>query len=148
MNRLFLLSSLFLILGCQVWQNVEVLRVDGFSDLSISLEGMSGEVEVVVKNPNGFNINAFEADVDVFIGAEQIGTITLPRDQVLVAGSESRLVMDIQSNPGALKNILQKQLLQVIGGASIELRASGSVTGKAFGLRVVIPVESSEQINL
>ena len=148
MNRLFLLSSLFLILGCQVWQNVEVLRVDGFSDLSISLEGMSGEVEVVVKNPNGFNINAFEADVDVFIGAEQIGTITLPRDQVLVAGSESRLVMDIQSHPGALKNILQQQLLQVIGGASIELRASGSVTGKAFGLRVVIPVESSEQINL
>ena len=148
MNRLFLLSSLFLILGCQVWQNVEVLRVDGFCDLSISLEGMSGEVEVVVKNPNGFNINAFEADVDVFIGAEQIGTITLPRDQVLVAGSESRLVMDIQSHPGALKNILQQQLLQVIGGASIELRASGSVTGKAFGLRVVIPVESSEQINL
>ena len=148
MNRLFLLSSLFLILGCQVWQNVEVVRVDGFSDLSISLEGMSGEVEVVVKNPNGFNINAFEADVDVFIGAEQIGTITLPRDQVLVAGSESRLVMDIQSNPGALKNLLQQQLLQVIGGASIELRASGSVTGKAFGLRVVIPVESSEQINL
>lgn len=148
MNRLFFIPFLSLLLSCQVWQNVEVVRVDGFSDLAISWEGMQGEVEVIVKNPNAFDIKAFEADVDVYVGDDKIGTITLPSNQVLKAGSESMLVMDIQSDPGALKKIFQNHLLNLMGGNSIELRASGSVIGKAFGLRIMIPIESSEQINL
>jgi LEA14-like dessication related protein len=94
---------------------VEVVRVDGFSDLAISWEGMQGEVEVIVKNPNAFDIKAFEADVDVYVGDDKIGTITLPSNQVLKAGSESMLVMDIQSDPGALKKNLSKSVAEPDG---------------------------------
>lgn len=148
MSRLLTISLLVLLSGCQWWQDVEVVRVDGLSDVALSLNGMQGEVQVLVNNPNGFDIKAQEVDVNLYVGDDRIGTVTLPGVQVLKARSESTLVMNVQSDPGALKKLFQNQLLQLIGGNSVEFRTVGTVRGKAFGLNIAIPFESSEEINL
>jgi LEA14-like dessication related protein len=125
-----------------------VVRIEGLSDIAISLDGMQGEVQVLVKNPNGFDIKAQEVDVNMYVGEDRIATVTLPGVQVLEARSESMLVMNVQSDPGALKRLLQNQLLQLFGGNAVEFRTVGTVRGKAFGLNIAIPFESSEEINL
>jgi len=125
-----------------------VVRIEGLSDIAMSLNGMQGEVQVLVKNPNGFDIRAQEVDVNMYVGEDRIATVTLPGVQVLEARSESMLVMNVQSDPGALKRLLQNQLLQLIGGNAVEFRTVGTVRGKAFGLNIAIPIESIEEINL
>ena len=148
MNRILTISFLVLLSGCQWWQDVEVVRVDGLSDVAMSLNGMQGEVQVLVKNPNGFDIKAQGVDVTIYAGEDRIGTVTLPSEQVLKSRAESILVLNVQSDPGAMKKLLQNQLLQLIGGSSVEFRTVGTVRGKAFGLNIAIPFESSEEINL
>lgn len=148
MNRILTISLLVLLSGCQWWQDVEVVRVDGLSDVAMSLNGMQGEVQVLVKNPNGFDIKAQGVDVTIYAGEDRIGTVTLPSEQVLKSRAESILVLNVQSDPGAMKKLLQNQLLQLIGGSSVEFRTVGTVRGKAFGLNIAIPFESSEEINL
>lgn len=148
MIRCTSIFALLLLCGCQIWQDVTVVRVDGLSDLAISFDGMQGQVQVLVQNPNGFNIKAHEVDVDVFVEEDRIGTVTLPGNQILKARAESMLVLDIKSDPGSLKKIFQNQFLQVMGGSPIEIRTVGTVRGKAFGLSIAIPIESSEEINL
>lgn len=148
MNRIVTISLLVLLSGCQWWQDVEVVRVDGLSDVAMSLNGMQGEVQVLVKNPNGFDIKAQGVDVTIYAGEDRIGTVTLPSEQVLKSRAESILVLNVQSDPGAMKKLLQNQLLQLIGGSSVEFRTVGTVRGKAFGLNIAIPFESSEEINL
>lgn len=125
-----------------------MVRIEGLSDIAMSLNGMQGEVQVLVKNPNGFDIRAQEVDVNMYVGEDRIATVTLPGVQVLEARSESMLVMNVQSDPGALKRLLQNQLLQLIGGNAVEFRTVGTVRGKAFGLNIAIPIESIEEINL
>lgn len=125
-----------------------MVRIEGLSDIAMSLDGMQGEVQVLVKNPNGFDIRAQEVDVNMYVGEDRIATVTLPGVQVLEARSESMLVMNVQSDPGALKRLLQNQLLQLIGGNAVEFRTVGTVRGKAFGLNIAIPIESIEEINL
>ena len=125
-----------------------MVRIEGLSDIAMSLNGMQGEVQVLVKNPNGFDIRAQEVDVNMYVGEDRIATVTLPGAQVLEARSESMLVMNVQSDPGALKRLLQNQLLQLIGGNAVEFRTVGTVRGKAFGLNIAIPIESIEEINL
>ena len=125
-----------------------MVRIEGLSDIAMSLNGMQGEVQVLVKNPNGFDIRAQEVDVNMYVGEDRIATVTLPGVQVLEARSESMLVMNVQSDPGALKKLLQNQLLQLIGGNAVEFRTVGTVRGKAFGLNIAIPIESIEEINL
>lgn len=125
-----------------------MVRIEGLSDIAMSLNGMQGEVQVLVNNPNGFDIRAQEVDVNMYVGEDRIATVTLPGVQVLEARSESMLVMNVQSDPGALKKLLQNQLLQLIGGNAVEFRTVGTVRGKAFGLNIAIPIESIEEINL
>ena len=125
-----------------------MVRIEGLSDIAMSLDGMQGEVQVLVKNPNGFDIRAQEVDVNMYVGEDRIATVTLPGVQVLEARSESMLVMNVQSDPGALKRLLQNQLLQLFGGNAVEFRTVGTVRGKAFGLNIAIPIESIEEINL
>lgn len=148
MNRiLFFVLTVFLS-SCQWWQDIEVLRVEGLSDVAISLDGMEGEVKVVLHNPNGFQIQAQGVDVAIYVGDDRIGSVSLPEKQVLSARSESTLILNLETDQGALKSILQNQLLQFIGGNAIEIRAEGTVRGRAFGLNVTFPIESSEQIKL
>ncbi len=148
MNRiLFFVLTVFLS-SCQWWQDIEVLRVEGLSDVAISLDGMEGEVKVVLHNPNGFQIQAQGVDVAIYVGDDRIGSVSLPDKQVLSARSESTLILNLETDQGALKSILQNQLLQFIGGNAIEIRAEGTVRGRAFGLNVTFPIESSEQIKL
>tara|TARA_B110000285_G_C15134813_1_gene626106 strand:+ start:1586 stop:2032 length:447 start_codon:yes stop_codon:yes gene_type:complete len=147
-NRiLFFVLTVFLS-SCQWWQDIEVLRVEGLSDVAISLDGMEGEVKVVLHNPNGFQIQAQGVDVAIYVGDDRIGSVSLPDKQVLSARSESTLILNLETDQGALKSILQNQLLQFIGGNAIEIRAEGTVRGRAFGLNVTFPIESSEQIKL
>jgi LEA14-like dessication related protein len=109
---------------------------------------MEGEVQVVLRNPNGFDIQAHGVDVAIYAGEDRIGSVSLPGRQVLSARSESTLILNLQSDPGALKSLLQNQLLQFIGGSPVEIRAEGTVRGRAFGLNVTFPIESSEEIKL
>ena len=102
----------------------------------------------VVSQSTSDDIRAQEVDVNMYVGEDRIATVTLPGVQVLEARSESMLVMNVQSDPGALKRLLQNQLLQLIGGNAVEFRTVGTVRGKAFGLNIAIPIESIEEINL
>ncbi|MDA0302853.1 MAG: LEA type 2 family protein [Bacteroidetes bacterium] len=148
MNRYLTLFLVVFLSSCQWWQDIEVLRVEGLSDVALSLDGMEGEVQVVLRNPNGFDIQAHGVDVAIYAGEDRIGSVSLPGRQVLSARSESTLILNLQSDPGALKSLLQNQLLQFIGGSPVEIRAEGTVRGRAFGLNVTFPIESSEEIKL
>lgn len=148
MNRYLTLFLVVFLSSCQWWQDIEVLRVEGLSDVALSLDGMEGEVQVVLRNPNGFDIQAHGVDVAIYAGEDRIGSVSLPERQVLAARSESTLILNLQSDPGALKSLLQNQLLQFIGGSPVEIRAEGTVRGRAFGLNVTFPIESSEEIKL
>ena len=148
MNRYLTLFLVVFLSSCQWWQDIEVLRVEGLSDVALSLDGMEGEVQVVLRNPNGFDIQAHGVDVAIYAGEDRIGSVSLPVRQVLSARSESTLILNLQSDPGALKSLLQNQLLQFIGGSPVEIRAEGTVRGRAFGLNVTFPIESSEEIKL
>ena len=148
MNRYVTLFLVVFLSSCQWWQDIEVLRVEGLSDVALSLDGMEGEVQVVLRNPNGFDIQAHGVDVAIYAGEDRIGSVSLPERQVLAARSESTLILNLQSDPGALKSLLQNQLLQFIGGSPVEIRAEGTVRGRAFGLNVTFPIESSEEIKL
>ena len=148
MNRYLTLFLVVFLSSCQWWQDIEVLRVEGLSDVALSLDGLEGEVQVVLRNPNGFDIQADGVDGAGYAGEYRIGSVSLHGRQVLSARSESTLILNLQSDPGALKSLLQNQLLQFIGGSPVEIRAEGTVRGRAFGLNVTFPIESSEEIKL
>ena len=53
--------------GC-LYQDLEVLEVEAFSDLSFSLQGMKAQMNVDVFNPNPYAVKVTGTDVKLYLG--------------------------------------------------------------------------------
>jgi LEA14-like dessication related protein len=148
MSRLgyFILTSMFM--GCNALQPVEVVRVDGLSDLSISRGGIEGEVTLVLDNPNPVTIQAKTVDVAVTINGQEVGRVELPYAQSISKGVDQTLKLTVRTEPRALLSVLEQNWLQILQGKEVEVSLDGSVEGSALGIGVNIPVVSTQNMKI
>lgn len=132
--------------GC--YHDLEVREVSGLTEGQLTLQGFNGEVDVRVYNPNGYTVKALHSDVALYVRDRRVGAVLLPAPVELPARAESVLRLEVASEPGAIAAILKNELMNFLTGGEVELRAEGTVTGKAWGIPVTVPVRSVERIGL
>ena len=70
------LFSVLALQGC-LFQDLEVLSVEEFEDVQLSLNGFQAKLVVDVYNPNPYPVTVFEADVDLKVEDQTIGEVSL-----------------------------------------------------------------------
>ena len=146
--RLALALMTCLLVGCTALQPVEVVRVDGLSDLRISRGGIGGELTLVVNNPNPVAISAESIDVQLSISGTQVGEVQLPYSQSIPKGTNQTLQLSIQAETKALLGVLESNLMRFLTGEEVEVRVVGEVKGSALGIAVGIPVDSKQNMKI
>lgn len=132
--------------GC--YQELEVREVAGLTDGNLTLQGFQGVVTVRLYNPNAYSVRALESDVILYVQDRKVGRVELVGPVLLPKHEESTFSLQVESEPGALGDVLKNELMGFILGGKVELRAEGSVRGKAWGIPVTVPVKSVESIGL
>lgn len=148
MKAWIMIFSGLLLVGCSALQPVEVVRVDGLTDLRINRDGMSGDLVLVLNNPNGVTIGAEQVEVEVFINSQRVGVVQLPFAQSIPKGPEQRLQLTVQAETKALLHVLQEHWIQFLTGKEVEVGVQGEVRGSALGIPVTIPVSSKENMKI
>lgn len=146
--RLALALMTCLLVGCTALQPVEVVRVDGLSDLRISRGGIGGELTLVVNNPNPVAISAESIDVQLSISGTPVGEVQLPYSQSIPKGTNQTLQLSIQAETKALLGVLESNLMRFLTGEEVEVRVVGEVKGSALGIAVDIPVDSKQNMKI
>ncbi len=146
--RLALALMTCLLVGCTALQPVEVVRVDGLSDLRISRGGIGGELTLVVNNPNPVAISAEFIDVQLSISGTPVGEVQLPYSQSIPKGTNQTLQLSIQAETKALLGVLESNLMRFLTGEEVEVRVVGEVRGSALGIAVGIPVDSKQNMKI
>ena len=146
--RLALALMTCLLVGCTALQPVEVVRVDGLSDLRISRGGIGGELTLVVNNPNPVAISAESIDVQLSISGTRVGEVQLPYSQSIPKGTNQTLQLSIQAETKALLGVLESNLMRFLTGEEVEVRVVGEVKGSALGIAVGIPVDSKQNMKI
>ena len=146
--RLALALMTCLLVGCTALQPVEVVRVDGLSDLRISRGGIGGELTLVVNNPNPVAISAESIDVQLSISGTPVGEVQLPYSQSIPKGTNQTLQLSIQAETKALLGVLESNLMRFLTGEEVEVRVVGEVKGSALGITVGIPVDSKQNMKI
>lgn len=146
--RLALALMTCLLVGCTALQPVEVVRVDGLSDLRISRGGIGGELTLVVNNPNPVAISAESIDVQLSISGTPVGEVQLPYSQSIPKGTNQTLQLSIQAETKALLGVLESNLMRFLTGEEVEVRVVGEVKGSALGISVGIPVDSKQNMKI
>ena len=134
--------------GCAALQPVEVVRVDGLSELSIGRGGIGGGLALVVNNSNPVTITAESVDVVLAISRIPVGLVQLPYAQSIPKGPNQVLRLSVQAETAALMSVLEANLFRFIAGEEVEVSVKGEVKGSALGIAVGIPVDSKQNMKI
>ena len=118
--RAVLASSLAALVGCTALQPVEVVRVDGLSELSIGRGGIGGELALVINNPNPVAIAAESVDVELAISGTPVGQVQLPHAQSIPKGPNQVLRLSVQAETTALLSVLEANLFRFLTGEEVK----------------------------
>lgn len=140
--------SLVALVGCTALQPVEVVRVDGLSELSIGRGGIGGELALVINNPNPVAIAAESVDVELAISGTPVGQVQLPYAQSIPQGPNQVLRLSVQAETTALLSVLEANLFRFLAGEEVEVSVKGEVKGSALGIAVGIPVDSKQNMKI
>jgi LEA14-like dessication related protein len=136
------------LVGCTALQPVEVVRVDGLSELSIGRGGIGGELALVINNPNPVTIAAESVDVELAISGTPVGQVQLPYAQSIPQGPNQVLQLSVQAETAALLSVLEANLFRFLAGEEVEVSVKGEVKGSALGIAVGIPVDSKQNMKI
>ena len=140
--------SLVALVGCTALQPVEVVRVDGLSELSIGRGGIGGELALVINNPNPVAIAAESVDVELAISGTPVGQVQLPYAQSIPQGPNQVLRLSVQAQATALLSVIEANLFRFLAGEEVEVSVKGEVKGSALGIAVGIPVDSKQNMKI
>ena len=141
------LSMMLSVQGC-LFQDLEVLAVEDFSDVQLSLNGFQARLVVDVYNTNPYPVKVFEADVALTVEQDQIGQVVLLAPTVIRPDARGEVELEVRTMDGALGRLLKNDLMSLLRGSEVPFVAEGTVMGKAFGLRLSIPFRHQETLTL
>ena len=132
--------------GC-LYQELEVLEVEAFSDLSFSLQGMQAQMNVDVFNPNPYAVKVTGADVKLYVDEAVVGDVTVHEVTTIRPEARATVPLRVRTREGALREVLKHDLMKLIRGTEVAFTAKGEVTGKAFGLSFTVPLKHDQTLN-
>ena len=132
--------------GC-LYQDLEVLEVEAFSDLSFSLQGMQAQMNVDVFNPNPYAVKVTGTDVKLYVDEAVVGDVTLHEITTIRPEARATVPLHVRTREGALREVLKYDLMNLIRGTEVAFTAKGEVTGKAFGLSFTVPLTHDQTLN-
>jgi LEA14-like dessication related protein len=136
-----------LILGsCLGYKEVVLQDVRNIEVTSMDARGVAVQVEAVIENPNNYRIRASDPDVDLFLNGTFIGKGMLDTTLVLQRNSTRTYMIPLHAEfkGGSL-------LMMLLSGAlsgNMELKATGTVAGRAGLIRKRFPFELRENFDL
>ena len=133
----------FLLTGCGLYQDVEVNSVQGLEALEIGPDGVSGNLRVLLHNPNPYALQVVDAQLRLSVEGAPLAIVTLGSPQTLSPRSDTPVGLALQTDPGALGGLLRKHAMDLLLGRPLQLQIAGEVKGKAGWFPVRVPVEAT-----
>lgn len=134
--------------GCLTYKEVSFHGITGVQLARVDAKGLALNAQVVLENPNGYNIHVADPDVDVFLNELYLGKATINSKLTLVRKHTDTynvpLLVDFSQQGGS-------PLTALMGAAmagKATLKVKGHVRGGISLLRKKIPFEKEHVIDL
>ena len=114
----------------------------------MSADGIEGEVQMVIFNPNKFSFKVTDYDLDIYLGDIPVGKAKL-QDKVKVhANKEDSYTFHIKGTLGPMLLASLPLLLSMKSQKSTRVQAKGYVKVSSWGISKKIDVDLDDMIKL
>ncbi len=139
------LLSVFLF-SCMKIEDVELTSINNISIQSLTGKHLKISSEIELNNPNSFDIEVLEADINIFYKKQKLAHTHLDSNFKVLSKSNQAYVIYLTSDVSEIKSSL---VTKVLGQAAfspngIPIRIQGEIKGKAFKLTKTIKIDQED----
>ena len=136
--------------SCITYEDVEVKDVGNiqYDNLLNPGEDKKVSVELVVYNPNSYNIKIKKADLDVYVAGKKVGRIDSDKAFLIRKESETTHELVILIDSGSVLKAAMSGGLKALTSGKVDVRIKGRVKGKAFGVGKWFDVDHKEEVDV
>ncbi len=146
-KQIILLFLLTIVLSSCAVQQIELVRVEDFKVKSFNSKGASVEVKARIKNPNKFGFKVKGSDLNLFVGNNEVGKVTLKDKIKIKPNAEETYTFVLQSDLAKLAGNALMGGLGMLTQGSLNVKVKGDLKiGKAFVTKR-IPVNIEEKVS-
>ena len=139
-------SSIMILSSC--FNKIEVVEVEEFSNVELSLKGIKSDLVVNIYNPNPLNFNIKSADIILSIGDIVAGDLILEHPVQLTSKDTTDVTLKLVSRKGAIGKIMVENLTNALSGGEVIFKAEGEIISSTFGLKKILPINHQQKIEL
>lgn len=129
-------------------QPIEVIEVEGFSNVEVSMKGVKSEMVVHVYNPNHLDFKINSADILLRVGEIVVGDLILEENLILESRDTTEVTLNLVSRKGAIGKIIVENFTNALIGGEVMFKAEGEIVSSTLGLKKRLPIYHEEQIAL
>jgi LEA14-like dessication related protein len=133
--------------GCFDYQDVDFKGVKNVSLLERTEDKLKIQVDVLVDNPNTFNIKVKKSTLDIYLNGKYVGKTSLDDKIVLKKNKEDVYFVVLNANTREIMKAAMGSIGGLLKGeATIGLK--GKVKGSVYGITKSVDIDMAEKINL
>lgn len=144
---LWIFASLFILVGCKDFKEVQCSGVKGFKVNNVNMQGIDADILLGVKNPNNMGFAIYKSEFDVIYSGVYLGKAKLSKRVYIKAKTEEIYSFNLKSDfKGANLPDIIKLVSGALGKGMVEVKGDLKA-GKLF-IRKKFPVNIKEKASL
>lgn len=145
----FLIAGMLPLLfsGCLSVEPVKITQIKKIQINSVSMRGLDLDVLLIINNPNYFDINLDDADIDMQINGINVGKITSKESYKIKRNAEAEYNFLVNAS----FTDLLSDVLSVVNSLSrneAEIKLVGQINVRSLWVKETIPIEKSQKVKL
>lgn len=133
--------------SCKNLKELECTGVKGFKVNNISTEGIDGDIQLSIKNPNKVGFSIYKSTFDIRYSGVYLGKAKLRKKVHIKANREEIYSFNIKND---FKDVNLMDIMKVLGGASFknQIEVKGDLKVGKIYIKRKIPVDLKEKLSL
>ena len=133
--------------SCKNLKELECTGVKGFKVNNISTEGIDGDIQLSIKNPNKVGFSIYKSTFDIRYSGVYLGKAKLRKKVHIKANREEIYSFNIKND---FKDVNLVDIMKVLGGASFknQIEVKGDLKVGKIYIKRKIPVDLKEKLSL
>lgn len=142
---LFLFSLYFS--SCKNLKELECTGVTGFKVNKISTEGIDGDIQLSIKNPNRVGFSIYKSEFDIRYSGVYLGKAKLHKKVHIKANKEEAYSFNIKND---FKDVNLIDVMKLLGGATFknQIEVKGDLKVGKMYIKKKIPVDLKEKLSI
>lgn len=135
-----------MIFSCKPIEEVSVTGIDGFGLKKISSDGIEGEINLKIKNPNTMGFSIYPSEFDILYSGINLGKAKLHKRVHISSNVEKSYAFQLKSN---LEGINMMDISKLILGNKVgKIEVKGNLKVGKFLIRKKYPINYSDKVSL